>query len=813
MGDKSDFLSYDKHIFTALYIIPAATTDITVMDTGMIFIIVILSTLTVVLSCEAEHNDSICSPATLSVLVLVPYPDFRINSGWSHGLELLPAARIAAQEINNRSDMLPGYKLSLIEASSDTCGLPIASLGLSNFVRYALSNRNNDKAIAVTGLACSTGTAAVSMIAGRPEVDLIQISMSNSPILRDKSKYKRLWHIIPSSTVFINTTLSLIRHFSWEKITILYSEGSILAEATADAFIKTLSNTSIQFESIGIRSSRIFIHRALDLIQAESSRIIFASVSSLDDLSHLMCEALARGLTWPCYSWIFQLFTYNELLIEQSFCPEELLSEAMNMSIMMNFRLENHENDVLVSGKTYGQFHEEYLRELQKLKSEDFVQQYLSNGYNYGDNGDLYANAMYDEIWALGLALNESLSDLKEIGLSLSEYSYNNTPITNILQKHLYDISFNGAVSKVSFRGKKHETDLPIHLHQIRNNASIHIGVYSLYGNNLSLWNISGITFPLTHFNYEHSLIPFPVTVYLHVEACLIFVFTIITMSLMIYLWRTPEVRASSPILTMLIFCGAYMCLASSTLAIIHQSNVIDPLIYTVLCNIIHRLSAYGTSLMITTVLVKLVRISHVFNHFGYTGKIWRDHYLFFFILLMSLIIPGVIDIIITLTATGLFKHNSITQEGEHCSTCIIMSHCYISSFLVWKVFSIGLTLLPIISLVPFSLCTRKVQLHNFKDTKKTLAFVFCTVLVSGLVTPLIVNSQVKKDENNYAVYQSILMHMVVLLTIGFFVSTKVYPACCQRKVSKIATVTSSIDVVSDIIYCKKSKTLTMSRK
>ena len=772
----------------------------------MLAALTILLFLSPAIEFSAAKTDDITE---LSVLVLVPHPDFNPNSGWSSGIELLPAARIAASEINNRADILPGYNLSLIEAPSDTCGRTNAPIGLSNFVRYAVANKMSNKVIAVTGLVCSTVTEAVSPIAGRTEVDVIQLSLSISPLLRDTSKYRHLWHMLPSSTIFVHTTMSLIKHFSWNKITLLYNEANVLTESTTDAFIDILSNTSIEHEIIGIRSSPIFIHKALDLIEAESNRIIFASISSLDDLSHLMCVAFSRGLIWPCYTWIFQLLTYNEvLLLEQSFCSKESLIKGMNMSLILNYRLDNNnDNDVLVSGKTYQQFRKEYLDELQKIKSEGFVQEYLSGGYVISDAGNLYSNPMYDEIWGLGLAINSSLVDIRRRGLSIDEYSYN-TPLTNIIQEHLSNLKFSGAMGEIDF---SEEPSLPIHIHQVRDNVSLWIGAFVQKSNTLTLWNISGVRFPQTNFTYHHDLISLPLAVYFYIESSLIFIFVTVTMSLMIFLWKTPEVRAASPVLTMLTFCGSYMCLASSTVAIYHQSSVIDPFIYTILCNIIHRLSAYGLNLMVSTVLVKLIRISHVFNHFGYTSRMWRDHYLFVFILIMAGLVPGIIDVILIFTTTGFFKHHSAVFKSEDCSIKIIKSHCTLSSLFVWKIFSISLTLLPMALLIPFSICTRKVQMKNFKDTKKTLAFVFCTVLVSGLVTPFIIKAQAHNDENKYAIYQTMLMHFQVLLTIGFFVATKVYPALCYRKVSKIATVTTSIDAVSELVHRSKS-TLTLRK-
>ena len=54
--------------------------------------------------------------SVLNVLVLVPWPDSRPYAGWDGGLDLLPGARIAIQEINNRSDILREYTITAIEA-------------------------------------------------------------------------------------------------------------------------------------------------------------------------------------------------------------------------------------------------------------------------------------------------------------------------------------------------------------------------------------------------------------------------------------------------------------------------------------------------------------------------------------------------------------------------------------------------------------------------------------------------------------------------------------------------------------------------
>ena len=50
----------------------------------------------------------------LYLLTLVPFPDPRDDTGWDGGLATVPGGEIARDEINNQSDLLPGYHIELI---------------------------------------------------------------------------------------------------------------------------------------------------------------------------------------------------------------------------------------------------------------------------------------------------------------------------------------------------------------------------------------------------------------------------------------------------------------------------------------------------------------------------------------------------------------------------------------------------------------------------------------------------------------------------------------------------------------------------
>ena len=105
-------------------------------------------------------------------------------------------------------------------------------------------------------------------------------------------------------------------------------------------------------------------------------------------------------------------------------CDLEILIPALENVTLLDFSLQRRDlNDVLVSGRTYREYLDEYNSEVATLSEEDEFQQYLTD-FTFANNR--FANSMYDEVWALALAINSSLPELETKNLSLEDYEYNN---------------------------------------------------------------------------------------------------------------------------------------------------------------------------------------------------------------------------------------------------------------------------------------------------------------------------------------------------------------------------------------------------
>ena len=110
------------------------------------------------------------SETTLYLLNVLPYPDDRPFAGLDRGFELLSAGDLAIEQINNRSDILPGYQLELVDIESEACGISTTNTGYVNVYRHLV--QPDSLVVGMVGLFCSSITAAISPLASHPELGL-----------------------------------------------------------------------------------------------------------------------------------------------------------------------------------------------------------------------------------------------------------------------------------------------------------------------------------------------------------------------------------------------------------------------------------------------------------------------------------------------------------------------------------------------------------------------------------------------------------------------------------------------------------------
>ena len=156
----------------------------------------------------------------------------------------------------------------------------------------------------------------------------------------------------------------------------------------------------------------------------------------------------------------------------------------------------------------------------------------------------------------------------------------------------------------------------------------------------ISLWDISEESIPSDDIVIRYALLKKEYSILMYIIAGLLFILTTIMMvCLTLGLYNSSEIRVTSPLLSLLMFLVCYVLLTAACLAISQQLRQFNENDFGILCNAENLLTDFGGNLISLTVLVKIIRINHIFNQFHKTGKIWHDGYLFMIIVLVMSVI------------------------------------------------------------------------------------------------------------------------------------------------------------------------------
>ena len=637
---------------------------------------------------------------TLHLLALVPLGETAGLPPPDRGEELIAAAEMAVDMINRRDDMLTGYRLELVPANAELCNESLVAEAPGNFVKHVTSGELN--IVGVVGLLCSTVTQAVSSVAGRPGIDLLQISAgATSPVFSSKEEYLRLYRMMPSSAVYNDAVLEMMATFQWKRISVIRDTKLIQHTTTADDFMtKVESRPEGEVVFLG-DVTPTFPTSPVQSLLPERARIIYASVTA-SEARKLLCESYQNNLRWPQFVWLFHDLSLEDLKDSTGNCSNETMLEAVEGVFLLQYRIQTNLNTTLVSGQTY----QEYLMELRHRMR--------------GAQMNQFANALHDSIWAFALALNNLTSEELR-GYRPAEVDNSNT--TALVERYL---QFSGALGDISFSEREVVNDVDIF--NVRNGEGICIGNYNPLSGNLTLHSQPGII--PDDFKNNTVLLhqAFMIVTYIVVGALM--VFTTIVFILFIYYWNKPSIKASSPILSILIFAGCYVLYIGCLIA---GANNLNPSIFGPMCLVQVWFNATGLQLIYSTLFMRLLRIYRIFFHiFKKPGKIWSDQAMFalsfipVLVTILLMTIWTVVDPIITGYTTPVFDMRSNPPQYTRNLFCETEGN----NLIVWlSVVLYGVNGITIFGVVVLATLTRNVHLDSFRDTKKVNAFVFSTAI------------------------------------------------------------------------------------
>ena len=547
----------------------------------------------------------------LYLLLLVPHSRIVHQS--------LVAPRIAQEEINNRSDLLPGYHVELIVDTIEGCSSVEASIGISNLIKHTV-NPSCRPVIAVMGLRCSSHTAVLSPVAGHKGFDLIQLSSATSPIFdTQNSRFPHLWRFVGAATVYSDTVLAIMDQFNWTRVGIAYNLGSSLfSELAKDMEHKLESNNRSVAFSLGIRETKsYYLDAVISNIKSKETGILVTMLSTKQTQA-LLLETYRYGLTYPHYTWI-------HVAKRPSYYAsygKEFLNKTAFHHILLRTKYEfEDQNTLLVSNRTISSYRARFKNLVKQIYNETV--RFIS-GSHY-----------YDQTWAMALAVNRSIPELMSRNLSISNYTIGQHDITEVIEKQIKASSFQGASSWIEFNQYR-TGSTPVEILQMGKNGKARlVGKYELlnisnFFVDISTNQIPNDTVPRV---YKYVLIPFFATVVLYTLTAGVVVFT--TIQLVIY--RKYEViKVTSPFLTLLIFAVCYILSTAAAQLNTLSSFTVSNEIFFILSISYFLFTVNGINLIFLILLTDLLRIFSCRN--TNCCKYWNKISVFLKIIVLSII-------------------------------------------------------------------------------------------------------------------------------------------------------------------------------
>ena len=699
---------------------------------------------------------------------------------WERGLEILPAAHIAVERINQEPTILPGYQLQLVEIDSGACTDNALKMtdALLNFYNRLIEDST---ALGVLGLFCTPLTQLISPLAGREEIGLLQISASPSPLLRENPQdYPLLHFALPSAAAYYNTMLRMMEAFDWSCVYIIAGTPGTQYFHTAESFYRAIASED-NF------TARFSYNNPMTLrdLRRSGFRIVFASVDA-QQAATLICQAHKEGLTSPLFAWVFYEHSLDDLLaFANQTCGVQTMTSALNGSFFLQFPLAQSDPQVaIVSGQTYQEYYSEYLDRLNSASTTQL-------------QPNLYANVLHDQVWAFALALNGSLAILDEEKSSLSEQPGVSSKfrITEVSKRAIANVSFEGARNKIG-------NSAPITV------TILHIGPDGLpaleghYDQISGSFNISTATDTVAKDEVlrRYSLNDPLLTILYFTLAGGATVLTTAVLILFIYYRNEPEIKATSPKLSLLMFIGCYLLYYSIAGNTILRSVVVtgDPAFLTGVCSSVTWCLETGCNIIFGTLLARLLRIYHIFNHFGKIGKLCSDGILF----LVVFALVGFIVLFLSLQATisplrfvvlEIFKQPF--EDGE-------LPYFEINQVCVSE--SIILSILPtcedamiLMTIAILAIKTRKIRRENFKDTKKINAYIAYLYLLIFMIYPIYLLVAPSSPTLHSAIVSLTVSSVAVLCQLLLFVPKVVPPFLRAMKRNPNAVISKSAKMLT----------------
>lgn len=714
---------------------------------------------------------------TLYILSLAPYPhstmpNDTLNPSWDGGFTLTPAARLAVQEINNRTDVLPDFQLELIEMD---CGCDLTFKAVNSLIDSVFYT--GKQVVGIVGPACSDSALVLAKLATQKSPNILQVSVATSPTL---VKYPYALRTVSSSFEYVSIYISLVKRKEWKSLVLLYDTLNSLFEATYMEFKRqlqadtTLSDVKIAYES-GITTTFL----PVEAIMESNARVIFGFLGPV--AVDLLCLAGKKGLRYDAYQFIFHdrsVYEFNTTLTVSDhgvnyYCSNTYMLSILSGHIFLLYHLNRTELNqsnaiqdvILVSNKSYSTFFSEYSAIKQQVLKEPGHLMYQVTDLTYGP-------PYYDAVWSLALALNRSVPVLNQQGTPLQYYwpFFNHTDAIDTILDQFYNppLSFVGASGSISFRKATGDSATVIFIYQANGTVYMNNLVGSASDGNLT--EIPDLTiFIADHFANKSTAIPLAGAVIVFFLDGIALFLTILFHIVNVVYQNHEYIKPTSPTLNHLVFSGCYLFILSCLLFTVPRTFEQQPLVQGVLFNGFVWSLVLGLAMVFGTVTVKMWRIYRIFVYFNNPGQLLSNHLLILFVIVLASIDTVVLT---TWTSVDPLLAYQMKQPSSTSDMTLVWYRYACSHAAVWIAVVTLLNGTVILLLIIISIRARKVRSqYNHTKSINILIYILIALVTIGVgVYGILVYNQDANTVSTTLPPANTMMCLVLVGTVYLFI-------------------------------------------
>ncbi|KAI8518235.1 Gamma-aminobutyric acid type B receptor subunit 1 [Branchiostoma belcheri] len=684
--------------------------------------------------------------------------------------------------------------------------------GIGTNVMYRLVYHPPPKLMLLTG--CSSVSTHIAEAAHMWNLMVLAYG-SSSPALSDRKRFRTFFRTHPSAVLHNQARIRMFQYYRWSKISII--------QETQEVFTSTIEDLEKRAKeaNITIATRQSFLSdptnavRSLKLAEPSSSRPRRTSANLVPDQLQTMavgssacvrerqdariivgvfyedmalkvfCQVYKEKMYGKRYVWFiigwYPDNWYQKVEDNDVNCTVAQMREALQGHFTTEMTMRSLDDTPSFSGLNVSRFDEELLDKLNNSDPND------TPGYPE-------APLAYDAVWALALALNQTITRLTEKGINvgLDKFTYDNSTIFREFYRAMDSTSFQGVSGPVQFLSTGDRLTLT-QIEQMWDGKYYKIGYYDNKNNNWTL-NHSFVRWNGPHPPYDRTRVVEDlrlVSMELYVGMCssaLIamlaafgcLVFNVLNRNVRYGLGCGGNreicwyIAMSQPGLNNIAVLGCVTCLSCIFLFGLDNSNLSEDQ-FTTLCQVRTWVLVVGFTLAVGSMFSKIWRVHRLTTRAREEDKVveaWKLYAL----LGLFLAIDVIIMIAWQLTNPMTRYLEEFPQEVPEGNDDILiqpkLEHCTCDNFTIWLGVLYGYKGLLLLFGVFLAYETRDVNIKDINDTRYVGMSIYNIVVLCLITAPVTILISSQQDAT--FAFTSLAILFCTVITLGLIFIPKI---------------------------------------